>query len=411
MNISKSEFKIIFNKMMSTSNDNNRKMISEISDKGKTGNNQIDAIINNYSSEYIAKIMTKIINRGLVGGQTSEDPKDDNTKPKQAVSILSASETSIIPPSTINIIDKVTGSIDKPSVISKSADSTTSSDVFMPASSGSSGSSAPSGPIGSPTSTDRKELAQGTTDTSSAMLSTVIPSTTSDIFIPVKQTAQASQPAQAAQAVVDSATSSAMLSTVLPSTTSDIFIPAKQVTQANQVAQATQAAVDSATSSAMPLNINTSVVNSPTSTENITTTDAASDAATAAAAASKKAIELVTEKNILLNEKEKILRNKEEELKKREEQIIQSEQNTKLNKDKIDKEIEELKKTKIELESSINKLKEEIKISNDKVKEANDKVKETNNKVTVPMVSNDQKIQSTESEKQNKSIFSKIFGK
>ena len=345
MNISKSEFKIIFNKMMSTSNDNNRKMISEISDKGKTGNNQIDAIINNYSSEYIAKIMTKIINRGLVGGQTSEDPKDDNTKPKQAVSILSASETSIIPPSTINIIDKVTGSIDKPSVISKSADSTTSSDVFMPASSGS------SGPIGSPTSTDRKELAQGTTDTSSAMLSTVIPSTTSDIFIPVKQTTQASQPAQAAQAVVDSATSSAMLSTVLPSTTSDIFIPAKQVTQANQVAQATQATVDSATSSAMPLNINTSVVNSPTSTENITTTDAASDAATAAAAASKKAIELVTEKNILLNEKEKILRNKEEELKKREEQIIQSEQNTKLNKDKIDKEIEELKKTKIELES------------------------------------------------------------
>ncbi len=414
MNISKSEFKIIFNKMMHTSYDENMRMIKKISNEGKTGDEQIDTIINGYSSEYINKIMNKIINRGLIGGQTSEQPNDQKPSSNSNLVVpgLSASATSVVPPSTVAIIDKVTGSIDKPLSVSKQSDSTTSSDVFMPASptsptsekkdlvSSATSSAIPSNIVQSTTSdvfiASKPKESNTDSATSSVMPSSIIPSSTSDVFISSKQK----------QSNTDSVTSSVMPSSIIPSTTSDIFIPVNSVKESK---------TDSATSSAMPSNVNALVSNSPTSSENRTTTDipnansvSKSDISDVfgsptklddkAKMSPKKAIELVIKKNELLKEKEAILKNKEEELKNREALVVQVEQDAKVKMEKINKEIEDLNKTKSELEASIAKLKDEKKSLDNSLSEIELSLSDVD------------KLQTTDSDNQTKSILKKIFG-
>ena len=367
--------------MMHTSYDDNKKMIQKISDEGKTGNIQIDSIINEYSSKYISKIMNKIINKGLIGGQTSEQPNDEkqptnkSNTTKPLVSILSASETSITPPKTLTIFDQITGSIDKPVSVSKQSDSTTSSDVFI----------------------------QADSATSSAVPSGINQSSTSDVFVQ-------SLPAKSKESIVDSATSSAVPSNYVinPSTTSDIFM------QPSHAKSFGENQLDMATSSAMPVNVNTSIVNSPTSSENRTTTDIPlttqvpkadmidvfgspkkSDKQTLSP---KRAIDLVIKKNELLKEKEEILKKKEEELKNRESLIAQVEQDVKLKIDKNNKEIDELNKIKSELEVTIDKLKDEKKSLDKSLSDIELSLSDVD------------KLQNTESDYQTNSILKKIFG-
>ncbi len=407
MSISKSEFKIIFNKMMKTSFDDNKKIINKISNTGKSGDEQIDSIINNYSSEYISKIMNKITNRGLVGGNTSEANSTNQNKPASTgLPLISVSESSVVPPKTVEIINKVTGSIDKP-VSTQVSNSTTSSEVFIP----SSGSS------------DKKDL--GASPTSSNVVSTVVPSSTSDIFMPVKssETSNANT----------SATSTAVPNSVVPSTTSDIFIPAKPASNKNENMSATSSAVPnsivpsttsdvfmpakntSETSSVIPGSVTKSMLNSPTSSENRTTTDlptvSKSDISdvfgnqssskqenSSTKMTPKKAVELVLEKNKILKEKESLLENKEKELKNREELVIQVEKDAKAKIDKINGEISELNKIKSELETTIGKLKDEKKSLDNSLSEIELSLDSVN------------KLQNTESENNTNSILKKIFG-
>ncbi len=407
MSISKSEFKIIFNKMMKTSFDDNKKIINKISNTGKSGDEQIDSIINNYSSEYINKIMNKITNRGLVGGNTSEANSTNQNKPASTgLPLISVSESSVVPPKTVEIINKVTGSIDKP-VSTQVSNSTTSSEVFIP----SSGFS------------DKKDL--GASPTSSNVVSTVVPSSTSDIFMPFKssETSNANT----------SATSTAVPNSVVPSTTSDIFIPAKPASNKNENMSATSSAVPnsivpsttsdvfmpakntSETSSVMPGSVTKSMLNSPTSSENRTTTDlptvSKSDISdvfgnqssskqenSSTKMTPKKAVELVLEKNKILKEKEALLENKEKELKNREELVIQVEKDAKAKIDKINGEISELNKIKSELETTIGKLKDEKKSLDNSLSEIELSLDSVN------------KLQNTESENNTNSILKKIFG-
>ena len=109
MKITKPDFKIIFNKMINKSNQDNLNLLQNISNNSLSGDYQIDQIIGNYSSEYISKVMNKILNNGLIGDQTSEEePRINNNK---SLIALSETESSIVPPSNINIINMTAGTI------------------------------------------------------------------------------------------------------------------------------------------------------------------------------------------------------------------------------------------------------------------------------------------------------------
>jgi len=102
MKISKSDFKIIFNKIISNSNDKNMQILQNLSNNYNSGDYQIDNLVNTYSSEYISKIMNKILKNSQIGGETSEESKKNT-------SILDLTETSIQTPNFINIIDAIGG--------------------------------------------------------------------------------------------------------------------------------------------------------------------------------------------------------------------------------------------------------------------------------------------------------------
>jgi len=105
MKISKSDFKIIFNKIINNSKQENLNLLQNISNNSISGDNQIDQLIGNYSSEYISKTINKILNNNIVGGQTSEEETNKNT----SLINLGLSETSIEPPKSINIEDMTGG--------------------------------------------------------------------------------------------------------------------------------------------------------------------------------------------------------------------------------------------------------------------------------------------------------------
>jgi len=106
MKITKSDFKIIFNKIINNSNDKNIQILQKLSNNSNSGDYQIDNLVNTYSSEYISKIMNKILKNSQIGGETSEESKKNT-------SVLDLTETSIEPPKFINIIDVIGGADDK----------------------------------------------------------------------------------------------------------------------------------------------------------------------------------------------------------------------------------------------------------------------------------------------------------
>ena len=106
MKITKPDFKIIFNKIINNSNDKNMQILQKLSNNSNSGDSQIDNLVNTYSSEYISKIMNKILKNSQIGGETSEESKKNT-------SVLDLTETSIEPPKFINIIDVIGGADDK----------------------------------------------------------------------------------------------------------------------------------------------------------------------------------------------------------------------------------------------------------------------------------------------------------
>jgi hypothetical protein len=106
MKITKSDFKIIFNKIINSSHQENINLLQNLSNNLISGDSQIDNLVANYSSEYISKIMNKILNNPIVSGQTSEEEpvKIKSNKNEQLIP-LTESESSIVPPSHISILD------------------------------------------------------------------------------------------------------------------------------------------------------------------------------------------------------------------------------------------------------------------------------------------------------------------
>ena len=104
MKITKSDFKIIFNKIINNSNDENNRILHNLSNNSLSGDHQIDQLVGNYSSDYISNIMNKINKNGLIGGQTSEEPKNNTS-----LINLSESDASVIPPKYVNIINMTAG--------------------------------------------------------------------------------------------------------------------------------------------------------------------------------------------------------------------------------------------------------------------------------------------------------------
>ena len=109
MKITKSDFKIIFNKIINNSNDKNMKILQNLSNNSNLGDSQIDNLVNIYSSDYVSKVINKILKNNLIGGETSEEPPRKNS----SLLDLPLSETSIEPPKFINIIDMTAGNGDK----------------------------------------------------------------------------------------------------------------------------------------------------------------------------------------------------------------------------------------------------------------------------------------------------------
>lgn len=111
MNISKSDFKIIFHKMINSDNQIVNKYIKNLSLNGKTGDEQIDEIIKNYNSSYILRVINKINNKVLSGGndQTSqEEPK----KTEELKLIDTLSDTPVKEPmKVIKIVDSSNGTV------------------------------------------------------------------------------------------------------------------------------------------------------------------------------------------------------------------------------------------------------------------------------------------------------------
>ncbi len=109
MDINKSDFKTIFNKMVNWNAAENENFIKSISLYGKSGDRQIDNLIDNYSPFYISKVMKKINKKILIGGTTSEQPSEQPASTN--VENLSVTEAPIDVPSTINIVDNVSGNV------------------------------------------------------------------------------------------------------------------------------------------------------------------------------------------------------------------------------------------------------------------------------------------------------------
>jgi hypothetical protein len=131
MKITKPDFKIIFNKMINKSNQDNLNLLQNISNNSLSGDYQIDQIIGNYSSEYISKVMNKILNNGLIGGQTSEEePRINNNK---SLIALSETESSIVPPSNINIINMTAGTITESTIPGSTIPAGTITESTIPA--------------------------------------------------------------------------------------------------------------------------------------------------------------------------------------------------------------------------------------------------------------------------------------
>ena len=93
MKLSKSEFKILLDRMNNLDKISNEKYIINIKNNGYSGDSTIDRIINSYSSNYIYRIMNKINNKfiggtwrfsrqqgplGSVGNNDTSDQVDNN---------------------------------------------------------------------------------------------------------------------------------------------------------------------------------------------------------------------------------------------------------------------------------------------------------------------------------------------
>lgn len=171
MKISKNDFKIIFNKMINASHEENSNLIKKISNGLKSGNDQIDQITSNYSSKYITKIMNKIIDKELISGQTSEETNNTNLANKlNSFLSLSESDSSIVPPKYINIINMVAGT--------KENQSSDSDDIFLKPQSGQSGD------LLSPTSSNIDQIINTDSPTSSFNVLQNDTSATSSFAVP-----------------------------------------------------------------------------------------------------------------------------------------------------------------------------------------------------------------------------------
>lgn len=71
MVITKTDFKVIYNKLKNTSSSMNEKYIRNLQLNNKTGDYSVDSVISKYDNSYINKIINKIYNKTQTGGSKS----------------------------------------------------------------------------------------------------------------------------------------------------------------------------------------------------------------------------------------------------------------------------------------------------------------------------------------------------
>lgn len=109
MSISKFDFKVIFNKIMNSDNDTVKLYINNLRNNNKTGEYQIDNIVNKYNSNYILRVINKINNKILSGGNNTtsvEEPKEE-----YKLNFLTETTTNVEPIQVVNILNNLTGTI------------------------------------------------------------------------------------------------------------------------------------------------------------------------------------------------------------------------------------------------------------------------------------------------------------
>jgi len=321
MNISKSDFKIIFHKMMNSDNQIVNKYIKNLTSNGKTGDEDIDKIIKNYNSEYILKVINKINKKVLVGG----DEPTSQEAPKTEVVTIPASkpdENKNKKLESINVVDNVSGKVSTVPVEqtknTNGSASVTSSEV--------SSIFAEQPKAVSDLSVTSSELPKMVTDLSA----------TSSDLPPSIQSEQMSATSSVVPGLITS-TSTEIPEPVTKTELADIFVPEKKEEKTS-----------------IKLSI-------------------------------KELIEKLKVKSKLLNDKEAELKNKENELDNRQKIIVQLEEDSKRKLDEINTQLNELKTKKEQLNTEVNNLrvdseKLEESLSDIQLSEADLKITETESK-------------------------------
>jgi hypothetical protein len=345
MNISKSDFKIIFHKMMNSDNQIVNKYIKNLTSNGKTGDEDIDKIIKNYNSEYILKVINKINKKVLVGG----DEPTSQEAPKTEVVTIPASkpdENKNKKLESINVVDNVSGKVSTVPV-------------------------------------EQTKNTNGSASVTSSEVSSIFaeqPKAVSDLSV---------TSSELPKMVTDlSATSSEMPLPRDSKQPESIFIKSESATSSD-LPPSIQSEQMSATSSVVPGLITSTSIEIP---EPVTKTELADifvpekkEEKTSIKLSIKELIEKLKVKSKLLNDKEAELKNKENELDNRQKIIVQLEEDSKRKLDEINTQLNELKTKKEQLNTEVNNLrvdseKLEESLSDIQLSEADLKITETESK-------------------------------
>lgn len=127
MSISKIDFKTIYNKMINSDKNTVKKYINNLNRYGKSGDNQLDMLVNNYSSNYVTKVMNKINAKVLVGGNDGAASTNSGIK-----HLFPATETESTaePINSVSIVNSSTGITSRIPVTNLAASSQNSSTKY-----------------------------------------------------------------------------------------------------------------------------------------------------------------------------------------------------------------------------------------------------------------------------------------
>jgi hypothetical protein len=367
--------------MISSDNQIVNKYIKNLSLNEKTGDEQIDKIVKNYNSSYILRVMNKINNKVLSGGenQTSqEEPKKDQVKILDIVSETPVNKEEI---KVINIVDNNNGVISQVPIekivskpvskpVSRLVDTVTSSEMPSVL------------PIEQLSATSSDDLAPKPV---SKMVEKVIDSVTSSEMPSVLPIEQLSATSSDVPNIRESETF--MKADSVTSSEVPPVIPSEQLSTTSYINHDRNANATT-TSTEIPEPVTKSELSDIFIQEKIQ--------APTIKMSVKDLIEKLKVKSTLLKQKESELKSKETELDNRQKIIVQAEDDSRRKLDEVNKQVDDLKKQKEQLTIEVEGLKNESAKLKDSISE-------------IEVVNNDLVLTETDS-KPAQSLLEKIFG-